>query len=457
MASFKAINNYPIGGKIFDGQWNFLDCIFLMNQQGLSGGSFTTCSIASYIPNDGYDYEVLICSWTWGMSLDQTGEIRIHPGTVNSSNAPTCGWSMDRALQRNYVQGYPCQSCLVPIKANDRAITVHCAGNNCSTSVSLVGYRRLGGTLNKYPNLSEIQLPNKSKYNIATENLDGAFITKKLQLANWTTSIASHTRIQYDLTTYLPSDQNQYEVILSGCIRSNGNDSSSLDVYLPGADPINNPDHNRIKMMGCRQSGNTVRRSMIYTVIDTSHLLNIYAADSAAEFCLHVAGYRRIGMNEKTNNNYIGNLNLDGNDYCLMGYHNDGPWIISHHQLFNSGLNENNVVTLSLQNILPNDGYDYMVSYNTWTSCNGNDYRGLHACSGTGSKSDFDNNLVKCFIELLQCDNFAQHGDCTCANGYIPIYANDRNITLYSTHGGNTVDFRILAYRRIGTNTKGDN
>ena len=143
----------------------------------------------------------------------------------------------------------------------------------------------------------------------------------------------------------------------------------------------------------------------------------------------------------------IEKLNL-GNNIDIGGHNINGEWIKSNTRLWGGNMTAGQVVTVSLADIIPNDGYDYEIQLCDWIN--------------TGTTSG---NEVKIFIYPTT----SASGDRICidkvrtrtassrfssGNAIIPIKANNRNITIKNETSvtSGICGFFILEYRRIGTN-----
>lgn len=134
-----------IGGKKFDGQWEGINGANLISGSTLSGGTYYQYSLNDYLPDDGYDYEVMF----WGSSLSvatsgKTCQLTLLSGYNESS---TNGWRLGRCTARTAATVRAGGNAILPIFANDRYVTVFTQdsdSNNTSTYLRACGYRRIG-------------------------------------------------------------------------------------------------------------------------------------------------------------------------------------------------------------------------------------------------------------------------------------------------------------------------
>ena len=136
--------DYQIGGDNFDGQW-IAEKYTIFEAVTLSGGSYNTYSLASYIPNDGYDYEVYFTGFARsGSSSGNIAQLVLLTGTATSG---TSGWRLNRVQNRTAATCYAGGSARIPIYSNDRNITVYtqeASTNNTNCKLYAMFKRRIG-------------------------------------------------------------------------------------------------------------------------------------------------------------------------------------------------------------------------------------------------------------------------------------------------------------------------
>lgn len=145
---------------------------------------------------------------------------------------------------------------------------------------------------------------------------------------------------------------------------------------------------------------------------------------------------------------YIANIN----EYPIGGDNFDCEWVIKL-KYFANGVEyaKNSVTTYSLANYLPDDTYDYMVAFSGW----GRTPSGSGSCTirvMTGTQDYTDTFAYGCRMMITEYHSTSSY---TCSgNLAIPIFANDRNVTIANTASNATggCGFYALAYRRLGTN-----
>ena len=141
----KNINNYPIGGDNFDGQWVLLDTTLASNVT-YAKTSKTTYPLSSYLPNDGYDYMVAFSGWGRTPSGSGGCTLRLMSGTqtYDSTLKYGCRWQMtEYHSESSYASS---GNLMIPIFASDRNITLANTASNATGNCGLyaMAYRRLG-------------------------------------------------------------------------------------------------------------------------------------------------------------------------------------------------------------------------------------------------------------------------------------------------------------------------
>lgn len=131
-------SSYPIYGKFIDGDWVYKSTTLFSGtlEQNVS----TTISLSSYLPNDGYFYEVL-CNVTanTGATSGNTVAIRLGTSTTLNNNPQVC-----RRVTRTASTMMSAGNIIIPVGA--RNLYVGNAGNATSGTVTVYGrgYRRIG-------------------------------------------------------------------------------------------------------------------------------------------------------------------------------------------------------------------------------------------------------------------------------------------------------------------------
>ena len=135
---------YPIGGDNFDGEW-IPSRYIILNGATLSGGSCAPYSLSSYLPDDGYDYEVIFEGVS--QSTATSGKVAQLTLLSGSYTTGTTGWRLGKCTARTSALVFCGGSAIIPIFASDKNISVYAQdsdSNNASSYVWATGYRRIG-------------------------------------------------------------------------------------------------------------------------------------------------------------------------------------------------------------------------------------------------------------------------------------------------------------------------
>lgn len=281
-----------VGGNEFDGQWVLSGATINSNFTLEPGGS-QTMSLASYLPNDGCDYEVMFeCRATTGSTSGNTVESYIYSG---SNTTDYVGARTARIRTRASGTQVNTVTVVLPIKASNKNCTVFSHATTStgtgSFGVWVRGYRRIGknGTGSNY--ISSIEA-NGNNYDISGKFLNGDWIYKSSTLYN--TTLANSGSATLSLSSYLPNDGYAYWVMFS-VYGTTGSTSGNTIAPRLGA---NTGSNNAVicqhvtrtsSTMSC--GGNTLvpvatRNVYLYNSGNASGTINVIAR-----------GYRRIGTN----------------------------------------------------------------------------------------------------------------------------------------------------------------
>jgi len=441
------INNYKIGGNNFDGPWKYFNENKTIIHDTWLGTGWYTYDLRNILPQDTFDYEVLITGWFFHNDIDRTGSILLYSG--QNQELMCHGVRMGAQIRRSRGTSSPAGITILPIFRKSPYLTVYLPNNGFNCHIHIAAYRRLSPQKisEDSQNISTFNLPNGDVIKIGGDTFDGNFISTPLYVvAGWTTFLACGATVEYDVSSYLPNDTKTYEVLVSGCINTVADRTSELGFILPGG--------NTILWLREHSQHSVDRRGCTTILVGPDRKITLYDyADAEVRYSLNLHGYRRVAKNDLENIDYIGNLQLDGNNYSLIGNFHDTPWqlLTNACTLFNTTFSAGSTTVFSLENIIPNDGYDYMILCTGWTWCYGNNSAYFRFASGTKTKEQMQ-NFDTDVREWISTNSFAQHSTCSASNWYIPIRANDKHITILSDQNSDSTGMEICGYRRIGTN-----
>ena len=281
----------PVGGGNFDGQW-VSKSLTLLSSATISKGAYTTCSLDSYLPKDGYDYEVLVTGWgSTGATSGNTIRVKAWDGT-NSSTGATDYYMFGGITRTASTRGFG-GSTRIRIKSTDRNTSINNSGN-AAAGVSIVarGYRRIGKN-----NDDSTYLENMSvKYDqipIGGKNFDGQWIPK-YSVVTTINSPTKGTNYTVDISSYLPKDGYAYEIMASVYISTLATSGSVGEAYLSG--------HGQYLMVArntTRSTSTVDNEASIILPISPGrkNILVMSGSTGTNSISVYFHGYRRLGLN----------------------------------------------------------------------------------------------------------------------------------------------------------------
>ena len=275
-----------------------------------------------------------------------------------------------------------------------------------------------------------------------------------IQLVNASTLSASSGNSTVSIVEYVPHDGYDYEILLSGTgYSSSSGNYGIIKVFSGTVTDFTDKQGQILCMRRVRTDASYHSCNTMWTPISKNDTnITLYNNGSASvTYSLYLIGFRRIGANGLAEN-YIEKISADNTDYTIGGANFDGPWVLDYYIPANAvTYAKNSATTYSLESFLPDDGADYLVSFSGWgrtPSGSGNCIYSL--ASGTKTYSEVE--AGKTFIMRTEYHSTSTYA-CS-GNVRIPIYANDRNVTIanLSSNATGSSGLYISAYQRIGTN-----
>lgn len=289
-----------VGGNILDGQW-------VENVQNIYSGNpseneTVTISLSSYLPNDGYNYEIMTTGYIYtGTTSGSSAQLKINSGSTPTDNSSACATRV-RTSTSSSREG--CGMQIIPVMANDKNISIRFSGKysgSNATWINLIGYRRIGtnSSSSNANNISNVVLPNSQSVMIGGDIADGDWVDIFGTICS-NVSCTNGDTFQYNLkTALLPNDNYSYEVLLAADM-STSNVSGDFSQFKIHSDAINANGSAIITALNTR-SASINTRSMT-TVFPVSSSGNIYievlsTSGRNGTLGLYLRGYRRIGTN----------------------------------------------------------------------------------------------------------------------------------------------------------------
>ena len=432
-----------IGGKNFDGQFTVKTLIGI-NNGSLAKNATKTISLASYLPNDGYDYELVF------MTVANTGATSGNITRIYAySGAGTSGFGTRVGLARTrsaYTEHFTNTSYL-PIKSTDRNLTIKNAGNATSTGiyVYLKGYRRLGKNSTSSNYVSNISTQDKT-IPIGGDNFDGQWVSKNVDILSGAT-ISKGGSTKFSIGSYLPNDGHDYEVIVTGWGSTVATAGAHIRIKVRNGTPGKTNVTDFYMFGGITRTASTRAFGGTTTITVKSSDKNIVIENSGnntATVSIRVRGYRKAGFNNNSNS-YLENISISDKKLPIGGNNFDGQWVAKYSDVYNiKSPTASKAYYADISSYLPNDGHAYEViadaycqsSATSGAICevylNGHGQSLMVARNTTRTSSLVDNE----------------------ATVILPIAKGKRTLGIWTGQSG-TASIRVTfhAYRRLGTNT----
>lgn len=555
-------NSYSLGGTSLEGSFSYVttdipsltrgseQSNILIDSQSIAPDTSYTYSVADIIPDDGYDYEILLHFYTIIATSGKYSYVRLYSGS-DSSTTERAWQNVGMRTARTNANYRVAQAVWVPISASDKNITVAQADDTGTTTCRAYfhGYRRIG-TNNSAVFRSSYQdenLGSNSWYGVTYGNGkfiaigNSGYISTSTDGYNWTTAtqvsdLSSYTgwrRIAYSSSnmsiyvalglngyvSYSINDGTTWTTDTTAPLGSNswyGLSGDSLGGFIAlgstgylaispnGMDwdaPSLNSNlgshswrglafgNNRMVALGLSgyvsismDNGRTWSTSVQNSNLG-SHSWNSIVFGNGKFVAIGATGYisfsvdgvywspavqdTNIGSHSFYNSafgdnkfvilgsgGYITSSNVISNinNNPVGGNIADGKWVISNNNLaYGITMSKNSIVTYSLANYLPDDDCDYMVSitgYGRTLSGSGASY--YYIMPGTQT---YD-TVIRYGCAFMMTEYHSTSTYACSGNLMLPVYANDRNITIANNANYTTgaTGFYAIAYRRMGTN-----
>lgn len=296
------INDNSLSGDVFDGQPSETFTQHVFQEITFTANQYRTYSLASIIPDDGYDYEVLFEAWanTGTSSGNAVGVILYSGSATSSSHTDNFNTRVIRGNTRTSSNQQFGGCAMLPIKASDKRITVNNidgSGTSGNMSLNVRGLRRIG-TNKKSENTQYLSHINSNT--IGGKLLNGQWIGATYDVATGL-SITTGTAKEYDLSSYLPDDNYNYEVMftVTGRTGTTSGNAATIRVGLSST-ASNNP----VVFKQITRASNYMQNGGNCRVVIGSNR-KVYIGNTGGSTATNVnfvaRAYRRVGTNSTTN------------------------------------------------------------------------------------------------------------------------------------------------------------
>ena len=465
--------NRAIGGKAFDGQF-IQTGVTLANNLSMAASATKTISLADYIPNDGYDYEMtyMIVANT-GTTSGNTANIEIYSGNSTSGfkNVPIYCNTRSSSTENNTRTSY------LPISHSNRNIYVKNAGQAITgLYIYAKGYRRIGtngNNDNPTSNIclkSEAPIPNAIVWgnptitggvvsNFSANNyldvLNGKQDNNAEYVVKFTTGSATSTEVQSIMTaeTFFTLEMiaNSWDVYTY-----NWETSESITLFTTTANTtywVKIVINDKTKTYYYTTDGTTYTQVANFTDNNMDGTLVFplrFGNHSNSQFLAKRIFLGSIDLNE-TYINVDGERFWNGMDYkkyCQIGGDNfDGQWDSSAATLLSSvSVAASGNKDVSIVSYLNDTSHDYEILVTGWGSTgstSGNSCR-IKVMNGTTGGTDF--YLFGGITRTASARNFG-------GLVMVPIYTGSQVVRIQNTgSAASTVTLYVRGKRRIGLN-----
>lgn len=280
-----------IGGDEFDGQW-VENTATINSSFTLSPGGTKTFSLSSYLPNDGYDYEVLFeCDSRTGTTSGDYAEVRAYSGTGLSGMIARLARIRTRAS--NYQFGSV--AFILPISNSDKNITIDTYSgsvNTCTLGLYARRYRRIGKNDTNSDYISQIDTGG-TQYDIQGKFLNGNWVGTGSQL--FSSTLAQNGSSTISLSSYLPNDGYAYEVMFSVTARTG---TTSGNTVMPRLGIATGNGNSTVCRHVTRTSSDMICAGNIIVAV-LARTVYVYNSgnSTSGNIVVTARGYRRIGTN----------------------------------------------------------------------------------------------------------------------------------------------------------------
>ena len=258
------------------------------------------------------------------------------------------------------------------------------------------------------------------------------------------------------LSEQLPNDGCDYEICVCGnCTVSTNGQWGNISAVSGTVDSTftssGNYDKGQVLFVRRARTGNayySAHTNWIPIPANDRNMTICNFGNGTTSYTIYFCGYRRVGTTNQSGIDYVKKINT----YPIGGDNFDGQWVMSPYTCA-AGVQylQKTATTYSLDNYLPDDGKDYMVSFSGY----GNTPSGSGACTirlSNGTKT-LDETLDENKYFFREVYHSTSYSICA-GNMLLPIFANDKNVTISNNSANDTGSCGLMAvaYRRLGKN-----
>lgn len=295
------INKSPISlnSPVFHGQWVEKSLsIFASQSFPNKQNQYVDYSLEGYLPNDGFDYEVIFCLIVNTASpVNSTCYCWLCSGKEHSLRG-RASTVVTRVANPESCAGQVC----LPIKANDRYVSVYFeSGNSNNTGkcwLNAYAYRRIGTNQWNIDNsITGLKFANK-EFRFGGDLVDGPWVFKQVTLwSNVTLQPKSGNIVTVDLSQCVPNDGKNYTCLIDGTATT----SNVINTYESIRVKTNSTNDWMTLMEQITRAAGTrlTYFNMYFPLSGGGRSIQLKNTGSTVSTCnLRFCAYRRIGNND---------------------------------------------------------------------------------------------------------------------------------------------------------------
>lgn len=294
------------GGDNLDGQWYSYNNteLTLLSSASLNSSTSTSVDISSYIPNDGYSYELLIRGYC-RTSTTSGNNVFIRVGAYNATDAnnPLLMRGLTRTASYRNISG----NCLLPISETQRKIYIYNAGNATATTmtIQITGIKRVGKNTTSGNYIESITTPDGTTVPFGGKITDGQWANKRTTVVSAVQfNDSATTNHDYTVSNYLPTNNEWYEILASTYAATGSTSGNQVNWGIfCSPQPLGGVSQQGM-YINTRSSSTQIGRSnqLLIGKQDSSGNLKIrirnYGTVKTGNNNVYFSGYRRLGTNE---------------------------------------------------------------------------------------------------------------------------------------------------------------
>lgn len=281
------------------------------------------------------------------------------------------------------------------------------------------------------------------------KNFDSPYVNSGITCLDGV-SIAKSSNKTVSLTSYLPDDGHDYEVIFMARALTTNTSGAVADFYVYSGNTSGIQVHAGYANTRTASTEDTIHTFSLVIKGDNRNIVARNANGTHAFTAyLYARSYRRLGFNNDSDVTNISKIKLLPNNQTIpIGGNNfDGAWVNSDLTLHsNTSIAANFNQSYSLSNYLPKDGQNYLVAIT-----------GYGSTGSTSGNSIWIKATTNTDYYVCGCRTRTKSSRAAGGTAIIPLFNGSRSITITNGSTAGTGAILIRGYRRIGNNSSTSN